>query len=148
MASAPAWPLRGGGECWQIAVDGVADALLLRPHDNPSPRGFRRAVRLTGAARFRAVQRQGVRRRANTFELCWLAQPTLSRLGVVVNRQVGGAVVRSRLKRICREWYCRARPVLAHGDWVIRVLPPAAQRTTAVLWNDLTRLAQSATRRP
>ncbi len=49
------------------------------------------------------------------------------RLGVTVSRRVGGAVVRSRVKRRIREWFRRERSRLPQSrDLVVIARPPAA----------------------
>ncbi len=77
----------------------------------------------------------------------WLAHADGSRLGMIVGRPVGIAVQRNRLKRVIREWYRQGRTELPSGDWIVRVFRAAVALSTQEIWNDLTRLAQSATKR-
>jgi len=41
-----------------------------------------------------------------------------ARLGLIVTRKMGGAVVRNRIKRICRECFRRAASAADAGGWV------------------------------
>jgi ribonuclease P protein component len=62
------------------------------------------------------------------------------RVGFAVNRSVGGAVVRNRVKRRLREaTRARLAPLAASGSWdiVVRATPQAAAATYADLQADL-----------
>ncbi|GAC1327606.1 MAG: hypothetical protein NVSMB13_14000 [Mycobacteriales bacterium] len=58
------------------------------------------------------------------------------RVGFIVSRAVGGAVVRNRVRRQFRE-LLRHRPLPAGSLLVLRVLPPAAGLTSAALDTEL-----------
>jgi len=49
-----------------------------------------------------------------------------ARLGITVSRRVGGAVVRTRVKRRLREWFRRHRALFPKGKDVIVIARPAA----------------------
>lgn len=70
-----------------------------------------------------------------------------TRLGLVVSRRVGGAVVRNRVKRLIREWFRRSRAALPpHVDLVVIARAPAAELDAAGLWTDLAATAARAAR--
>jgi ribonuclease P protein component len=53
-----------------------------------------------------------------------------TRLGITVSRRVGGAVVRTRVKRCVREWFRRATALPPGKDLVVIARAPAAQAST------------------
>ena len=90
----------------------------------------RRRRRLSRSAEFERVYRQG-RSRANRFLVLYAfprdpaegtdAEP---RLGLSVSRRVGGAVERSRVKRVLREaFWAEAERLPAGADYVIVARP-------------------------
>jgi ribonuclease P protein component len=100
----------------------------------PGRRGRRQ--RLSRSADFDRVYREG-RSHANRH-LVLYAFPrgegdadeagTDPRLGVSVGRKVGGAVERTRVKRMLREAFWSAAPELPEGhDFVVVARPPAAE---------------------
>ncbi|WP_019181679.1 ribonuclease P protein component [Microbacterium yannicii] len=101
-----------------------------------------RPNRLTRGTEYKAVVRRG-RRCAGAHTVTYVNRAVTdgpARFGFIVNRQVGGAVVRNtvrrRLKAVCAE----ALPALAEGsDIVIRAHPSAASATFADLRADVTR---------
>lgn len=102
------------------------------------------AHRLTDATSFRRVLRRGRRRAARTLVVSVLldedpgAGP--SRAGLVVSKAVGGAVVRTQVKRRLRHLLAPRLAVLPPGtEVVLRALPPAAGATSAELGADLDR---------
>ena len=55
------------------------------------------------------------------------AEPdTVTRIGLVTSRRVGGAVVRNRVRRRLREMVRAARPRLHRGYWLVLVARQAA----------------------
>ncbi|MFI5319071.1 MAG: ribonuclease P protein component [Myxococcota bacterium] len=108
---------------------------------------FRRAERVRESrdyARSRAEGRR-VSSHAFAFEITRIVAGT--RLGLVVSKRVGGAVVRNRVKRIVREWFRRNRALLpGRVDLVVIARSAAASLGTQQAWSDLTRLAARAPR--
>lgn len=63
-----------------------------------------------------------------------------ARIGFVVSKAVGNAVVRNRVKRRLRHLVAQRLTVLpASSTWVVRALPAAADATTGALGADLDR---------
>ncbi len=99
----------------------------------PAASGRPRRRRLSRSAEFERVYRQG-RSKANRF-LVLYAFPRASdepppadgpRLGLSVSRRVGGAVERSRVKRVLREAFWAEAPRLpGSADYVIVARPEA-----------------------
>ena len=102
----------------------------------PSPRSARpapRRRRLSRSAEFERVYRQG-RSKANRFLVLYAfpvgddaaADRDGPRLGLSVSRRVGGAVDRSRVKRVLREAFWAEAPRLPRDtDFVIVARPEA-----------------------
>ncbi|MCB2215975.1 ribonuclease P protein component [Desulfofustis glycolicus] len=74
---------------------------------------------------FDAVYRQGTRLYCHDFGLVFLANGRdYSRIGISVSRKLKGAVVRNRIKRICKESFRLSRDIYPrHADIVITVRP-------------------------
>lgn len=107
--------------------------------------------RLRNSADFSAVLRSRRSGRASGPRLAVTAAPSDgagSRVGLVVSKAVGNAVVRNRTKRVLRH---RMATLLAtvpeHTDVVIRANPAAGSASAADLRNDLDGLLSSAIRR-
>ena len=107
-----------------------------------------RPNRLTRGADYKAVVRRG-RRCAGSHTVTYVSnseEQRSPRIGFIVSRQVGGAVMRNpirrRLKAVCAE----ALPTLRPGsDIVIRALPSAANVDFSELRDDVVRcLARKA----
>ena len=75
------------------------------PADTPKRLRLRRAARLRQQRDFMRVRQQGQRLALGCLIANWRALPegTLPRLGVVTSRKIGGAVIRSRARRLLRE---------------------------------------------
>jgi ribonuclease P protein component len=67
--------------------------------------GFGRAMRIKHGRDFARVREQGERLACGCIVANWLRLPagSATRLGVVAGAKIGGAVVRSRVKRLLRE---------------------------------------------
>jgi ribonuclease P protein component len=79
---------------------------------------FKRGDRLLKPRDFERVSRLGRRVASREFVVLVLTYgqnrgPERSRLGMMVGRRVGNAVVRNRVKRAVRQWFCRSRGRLA-----------------------------------
>ena len=67
---------------------------------------FPRTHRLLKRGDFLRLSRSGRRVQNANFILCYAPGQTATvRLGITVTRKVGGAVVRNRIKRACREFF-------------------------------------------
>jgi len=79
------------------------------PADSPDRCGLGRRVRIKQQRDFVRVRQAGERLVRGCLIANWLRLPgdARSRLGVVVGKKVGGAVVRSRAKRLLRESFRR-----------------------------------------
>lgn len=105
------------------------------------------------AADFRRTIGVGQRAAGRSVVLHW--QPGDStgpgapdRVGLVVGRQVGGAVVRNRVRRRLREIVRARLPRLPGGSYVVRALPAAADATSARLGQDVDKAIERLTRKP
>ena len=100
--------------------------------------------RLRASDGFRRTVRTG-RRAGSTALVVHLARPRTvedapARVGFVVGRAVGGAVVRNRVRRRLRHLAQDLLPQLPESsELVVRALPPAAGLSSAELGVDLTR---------
>jgi len=103
------------------------------------------AHRLTRAADLRNVARTGRRTGTDTLVLHLLTgdHPGPARVGFVVGRSVGNAVVRHRVQRRLRH-LCRDRldRLPSGSSLVVRALPPSAEASSAELGLDLDRCLQ------
>ena len=80
------------------------DVSVCRSETPRHDRRFPRSCRLTSRRQFLEVYKRG--RRASTASLTLFGIPNsvgFSRVGLTVSRKIGGAVVRSRIKRLLRE---------------------------------------------
>lgn len=72
------------------------------------------------------MRRSPVRTRTDAFSFSFLPAGR-KRLGVVVSREVGGAVERNRIKRVVREHFRINRDAFPCGDLAVFARPGAAQ---------------------
>ena len=104
---------------------------------------LRKESRIARSAEFRSVMSSGSRGVSQylvAFRLAAAATTSVSRVGVVASRKVGGAVTRSRAKRLLRELY-RRTPGRPEGDVVL----VARRGIGAASWNDLVQAYRHAT---
>ena len=100
------------------------------------------AHRLRDPAGFRRATREGRRASSRTLVTHYASGEDLLQVGFVVGKQVGGAVVRNRVKRRLRY---AARELLVGGAFpeagrlVVRALPASAMASYGELAADLTR---------
>lgn len=89
-----------------------------------------RSIRLTRSHEFAAVRKDG--RRAHGRFLVLAVAPIAespsaeSKLGVIASRRVGGAVVRNRLRRRCKELHRLSRPLLPPGLGIVLTIKKEA----------------------
>ena len=101
------------------------------------------AHRLTSAAHFRTAVRRGRRRGSSSLvaHLLLTDDAGPARVGFVVSKAVGGAVVRNRVKRRLRHLVAERLALLPAGSLlVVRAMPPAAGSTYDELGADLDRV--------
>ena len=77
------------------------------PEPAPVGRRFPRAARMQRAREFSHVRQHGRRATRGCLVLNWMALPagSSSKLGLITTKKLGGAVVRSRARRLLREVY-------------------------------------------
>jgi len=98
--------------------------------DRPADEGRSRRRRLSRSAEFERVYRQG-RSKANRFLVLYAFRREEGsdegpRLGLSVSRRVGGAVDRTRVKRVLREaFWQEAERLPAGSDYVVVARPDA-----------------------
>jgi len=99
------------------------DESVCRSETPRHDRRFPRSCRLTSRRQFLEVYQRG--RRVSTASLTLFGIPNsvgFSRVGLTVSRKIGGAIVRSRIKRLLREAFRLHRSELAPPmDLVINV---------------------------
>jgi ribonuclease P protein component len=85
-----------------------------------SRQGFTAADRIRKRSEYQRIYDQGRKISSRSFTL-FLLENDLDRprLGITVTRRIGGAVQRNRVKRLCREWFRKARVELPPVDIVI-----------------------------
>ena len=108
------------------------------------------ALRLCASADFAQTIRRGARAGRGTLVVHCLIDPSTegSRVGFVVARSVGGAVVRNRVRRRLRGVVVEHRRTLPDGSAVVvRALPPAGDADYATLERDLIAALRTAARR-
>lgn len=110
------------------------------PSTPPKPRRLGRALRIKQGRDFARLKLAGQRAVNGCLIANWLRLPggSASRLGVVVSRKVGGAVVRSRAKRLLREAFrLHQHEFVGPLDLVLVARPSIAGRAFAEVEKDL-----------
>jgi ribonuclease P protein component len=108
---------------------------------------LRRAVRLQQPRDFARVRQQGQRLALGCLIANWhpLPEGTTPRLGVVTSRKIGGAVVRSRARRLLRESFRQHQNELKHPvELVLVARPSIAGRAFAAVEKDFLTTLQRA----
>lgn len=107
---------------------------------SPARRGLGRRVRIKQGRDFLRVRQAGERAVKGCLIANWLRLPAeaRSRLGVVVSKKVGNAVVRSRAKRLLRETYRQHQHELIQPiDLVLVARPSIADKDFTGVERDL-----------
>lgn len=93
----------------------------------PQRLGFGRAMRIKHGRDFARVREQGGRLALGCLVANWLPLPagSATRLGVVCGSKVGGAVIRSRAKRLLRESFRLHQAELAQPLDLVLVARPS-----------------------
>jgi ribonuclease P protein component len=123
------------------------------PGENPAPKGnrFSQSARLKRAFEFEKTRSEGQRLVKGCLILNWKPGRAQLRLGVVTSKKIGGAVVRSRARRLLREAFRLHRTELAPADIVLVARPSIAPKDFHSVERDflaaarLARLIQPAT---
>ncbi len=106
----------------------------------PARRGLGRRARIKQGRDFLRVRSAGERAVKGCLIANWLRLPAeaRSRLGVVVSKKVGNAVVRSRAKRLLRESYRQHQHEFTQPlDLVLVARPSIAEKDFATVERDL-----------
>ena len=106
----------------------------------PARRGLGRRARIKQGRDFLRVRQAGERAVKGCLIANWLRLPAeaRSRLGVVVSKKVGNAVVRSRAKRLLRESYRQHQHDLTQPlDLVLVARPSIAEKDFGGVERDL-----------
>ena len=100
------------------------------PAGPPKRLRFRRAMRIQQGRDFRRARQEGQRCVCGCLIANWRALPegNASRLGLVVSRKVGDAVVRSRARRLLRETFRLQQHSLATAVDLVLVARPSIAR--------------------
>jgi len=95
---------------------------------------FVRADRLLRSRDFTHVLKSGERRASHSFTVFLASRPprteraegSRAKLGITVNKRVGNAIARNRIKRRVREWFRHARLWLPKEKDIVVIARPAA----------------------
>jgi len=95
-----------------------------------------RSARLTRAGEFAKLKREGVSFHGKFMVLSVLTCATgeATRIGLITSRRVGGAVIRSKVRRRLREIVRGDRPKLEAGRWLVLI---ARQRAVSAGFEEL-----------
>jgi len=112
----------------------------------PRDLSFPKARRLTRAAEFERVRKEGRVTRGPLFSIAVLsAADGMARAGFITSRKVGGAVARNRVRRRLREIVRHHQNEIVDGTWIVMIASArAASATYSALKAEWLRLAVRA----
>ncbi len=93
---------------------------------------FSKKDRLLKTSEFALVKKNGLKVGGKAFFLSFVSGP-IPRLGLVVSKKIGKAVVRNRIKRVLREYFRNHKHKFLSGDIVLVAKPQAASLTNQEL---------------
>lgn len=108
---------------------------------------FRKAQRIRHSREFAALKASGKRAFSRTMIMNWrqTSDRDFSRLGIVVSRRIGKAVLRSRVRRLLREAFRNSQFQIAHPiDMVLVSRKMIADASQEMVRKDLMRLLRKA----
>jgi ribonuclease P protein component len=110
----------------QTADSGVIEGPVMAS-DSSTALGLPRQRRIKQGRDFQRVKGQGQRVAEGCLILNWLTLPAgrLARIGIITGRKLGGAVVRSRARRLLRESFRRHQQDLAEPLDLVLVARPS-----------------------
>lgn len=110
-----------------------------RAKADPLQHGYKKEDRIRKRPEYLQLSEHGQRLFGRHFIIVYARNTHLvSRLGVTVTKKIGNAVVRNRIKRVCREHFRTHRDQLA-GNWDVHIIARSgsAQATNDDLTNSL-----------
>jgi len=108
---------------------------------------FSRARRLTQASEYERVKRDGLTRRGKLLiaNVVPVENSGPCRVGFIISRRIGGAVVRNRVRRRLREIVRQQQHKLREGFWIVLVARrDAVDASYRALQDEWLRLAKRA----
>ncbi|MFH1874633.1 MAG: ribonuclease P protein component [Pseudomonadota bacterium] len=102
---------------------------------------FSKQDRLLNEAEFTQVKNNGIKVGGESIFLSFLPGPR-KRLGVIVSKKVGNAVIRNKIKRIMRDFFRVNRQDFLSGDFVFVAKNQAAKQTSQELRQQIAKLLQ------
>ena len=116
------------------------------PGERPAPQRnrFPQSARLKRAWEFERTRSEGQRLVKGCLILNWKLGEARTRLGVVTSKRVGGAVVRSRARRLLREAFRLHQSELQGASVVLVARPSIARQDYAQVERDFLSAARQA----
>lgn len=102
---------------------------------------FQKCDRIRGVRDWARMKKAALRARTEVFSVSFLPAGR-KRLGVVVSREVGNAVVRNRIKRVVREHFRTKRELFPRGDTAVIARQRAAHLENKELRAELERVVK------
>lgn len=99
----------------------------------PPNLSFQKFRRLTRTAEFEFVRREGKKWRSGLLTLAIAVSEKKNdpaRVGIIVSRKVGAAVIRNRARRRVREIFRKHQHAVTKGVWMVVIVSPRAARAS------------------